>query len=162
MGLVEAIPFTLVLFAFAAVKSGMSGLEMVHACMPEVIQPTILVCPEATAFGFATRTIEGRETCTLHCAAAVRLLLAQEILYEERFDPVAGAATKVDTVPERDAFGSVKPVAVTVPAEHEYVSTSGAPTSATCGWHDICAVGAGPVPSVEHFQPVVQLLFVAD
>ena len=81
-GGVVAVPLTLVLFAFCAVNAGRSGLEMTHDCMPDVTQPSRDAVEGATAFGFATNTIDGLPTCTVHCADAVwpGLLLLHPIL----------------------------------------------------------------------------------
>ena len=66
-GGVTAVPFTLVLFLLASVKAGRSGLEMTQVFMEEVTQPKAEVLPDSTSFGFATRTMAGLETCTVHC-----------------------------------------------------------------------------------------------
>lgn len=65
------MPFTLVFDAFAVVKSGMSGEDMVHDFMPVVIQPMADVSPGTTDCGLATTTIDCFEICTLHSAPAV-------------------------------------------------------------------------------------------
>ena len=69
---VATAPFTLVLPAFCDVNPERSGLDITHDCIPEVTHPSADVLPDATAFGFATRTIEGLPICTLHCALPVR------------------------------------------------------------------------------------------
>jgi hypothetical protein len=71
IGGVVTVPLTLVLLAFWEVNVGRSGLEMTHDCIPEVTQPSWAVAEATTVFGFATNTIDGFPTCTVHCALAV-------------------------------------------------------------------------------------------
>ena len=56
-------------------------------------------------------------------------------------------------VAEPDEPGVENPLPVAVPSEHEYEIAIDMPTSATCGWHDICATGT-PEPEPLHCQPV--------
>jgi len=47
-----------------------------------------------------------------------------------------------------------KPLPTLVPEEHEYEIASVIPTSAICGWHEICADGpAASDPEGTHCQP---------
>lgn len=71
-GGVVAVPFGLVLFAFEAVKAGMSGEDMMQEEIPVVTHPSADCPPEGTVLGIATKTIEGRATCTVHCAVPER------------------------------------------------------------------------------------------
>jgi hypothetical protein len=82
----------LVLFAFAAVKSGNSGLDMVHAFMLVVTHPIADVPPEATVPGTAASTIFGSTTLMEHCAPAELpvALFTQESVYVARLTPAGG------------------------------------------------------------------------
>ena len=71
IALVVAAPVTLVLEELRAVKSGWSGLEMTHDCMPVVSQERSEVPFAGTVFGLATRIMLGRETWMEHCAPVV-------------------------------------------------------------------------------------------
>ena len=77
MGEVAAVPLTLLLLVLLAVKSGWSGLETVHDCMPEVTHPSCDVAPDATELGLAMNTIEALETCTVQDAVPVSVPLVQ-------------------------------------------------------------------------------------
>ena len=53
------LPLMLVLLAFAAVKSGSSGLDITHAFILVVTHPIADVPPEATELGTDASTISG-------------------------------------------------------------------------------------------------------
>lgn len=126
------MPFTLVLLAFCEVKSERFELEMMHDCIPEVTQPSAEVFPDTTLFGFATRTMPGFATCTLHCALPVRPSLVQVSPKLAVFVSPGGAVMVVVAEPDCAPFVP-KPPPELVPAEHEYVIESSMPTSATLG-----------------------------
>ena len=68
IGEVSATPLMFVREALRSVKSSWSGLETVHFSIPEVTQPMVDVSFSATVSGFATRTMAGFVTCTVHDA----------------------------------------------------------------------------------------------
>lgn len=131
-GGVVAVPFTLVMFAFCDVKSGRFELEIMHVCIPEVTQPSADVFPETTLFGFATRTMPGFATCTLHCALPERPSFVQASPKFAVLVSPGGAVIVVVAEPDCAPF-VLKPLPTLVPAEQEYVIESSMPTSATLG-----------------------------
>lgn len=151
MGEVCAVPFTLVLYAFAVVKSAWSGLDMTHDCIPVVTQPRSEVCPEVTVFGLATRIMDGWLIFTEHCAPAVRPRLLHVSPYVAVFAPAGGVA--IVAVAEPEVLLAVKPLPVAVPDEHEYEMAMLMPMSAVCGWHERLAVGVPPEPDEPHCHP---------
>ena len=68
---VFAAPETDVLFLLASVNAGRSGLEMTQLSIAPVTHPMFDVSPLLTFFGFATSTIDGLFTFTVHCALSV-------------------------------------------------------------------------------------------
>lgn len=135
MGELSATPFTFVLVAFRAVKSACCGLETVHSFMPEVTHPICETAPDATDFGFATRTIAGFATCMLQDADAERPLFVHINPKDTVFVPIGGAASVVLVAPESAPF-VVNPLPTLTPAEHPHVIASVIPTSANCGWQE--------------------------
>ncbi len=131
-GGVVAVPFTLVLFAFCEVNSGRFWLEMTHACIPEVTQPSAEVLPDWTDLGFATRTMPGFATCTLHCALPERPSLVQ-VSPKLAVLLFPGGAERVAVAEPDCAPFVLKPLPALVPAEHENVIETSMPTSAILG-----------------------------
>ena len=125
---------------------------MTHDCIPEVTHPIADVSPEGTVFGFATSTIAGFATCTLHEAVAVRPSFVQVKVYVAMLAPAGGVATVVVAEPAGEVEAT-KPLPIAVPAEHAYEIERVIPTSATCGWHEIWAACCPSPPGV-HCQLV--------
>ena len=65
-GGVRTTPFTSSVSSFSSVKSGRSGLFIVHELMPVVIQPMIVEAPRAMIRGLAVSTIVAGLIPTVH------------------------------------------------------------------------------------------------
>lgn len=142
MGSVSATPLFLGLFAFCAVKSGWLELEMTHpfSFILAVTHPMLALSPDSTDFGFATRTMAGFATCTVHDAFdEIPLLMQVNPKFTVRV-AVGGAASVVVAEPEIASLVE-NPLPTLFPTEHPHEMASVIPTSATSGWQESCAVG---------------------
>ena|SRR3989344_1111609 len=132
--------------------------------MPAVTHPIVACSPSPTELGFATRTMAGFATCTVHDAEDASPLLVQVNPKFATLEPMGGGASTVLVAPEISP-PVTKPLPILTPEEHPHVMASVMPTSAICGWQESSAVGGEPVPDDSegtHCQPVTQFPVFVD
>lgn len=101
---VFATPEGLAFPAFSCVKPVSDPLEITQLSIPPVTHPMFDVSPDLISFGFATSTIDGLFTCTVHCAESTTPSFEHVRPKVCVFDPRVGDSTLVVAFPKRAPF----------------------------------------------------------